>query len=50
LGAAVALTQAPSIQLNGFQKVLTGTQTTVAVKLNNWTMTTGTMKTIVYYT
>jgi hypothetical protein len=50
LGAVVALTQANSIQLTGFQKVTSGTQTTVAVKLNNWTMTTGTMKTIVYYT
>lgn len=50
LGAAVALTQAQSIQLTGFQLVTGGTQTTVAVKLNNWTATTGTLKTIVYYT
>ena len=36
--------------LAGFQGVTTGTQTTIAVKLNNWTMTTGTIKTIVRYT
>lgn len=50
LGAVVALTQAQSIQLTGFQLVTGGTQTTVAVKLNNWTSTTGTLKTIVRYT
>lgn len=36
--------------LAGFQKVTTGTQVTVSLKLNNWTMTTGTVKTIVRYT
>lgn len=36
--------------LAGFQKVVSGTQNTVAIKLNNWTMTTGTVKTIVRYT
>lgn len=36
--------------LAGFQKVLEGTATTIALKLNNWTMTTGTVKTIVRYT
>ena len=36
----------------GFQKVTVGTQTTIAIKLNNWTMTagTGTIKTVVRYT
>jgi hypothetical protein len=36
----------------GFQKVTGGTQTTLAIKLNNWTMTatTGRIKTIVRYT
>lgn len=36
----------------GFQKVTEGTQTTIAIKLNNWTMTagTGTIKTVVRYT
>jgi len=36
--------------LAGFQKVTGGTQVTVSLKLNNWTMTTGTVKTIVRYT
>ena len=36
--------------LAGFQKVLDGTATTITLKLNNWTMTTGTVKTIVRYT
>jgi hypothetical protein len=49
LGAVVALTQ-PGGNLKGFQKVTSGTQTTVAIKLNNWTMTTGTIKSIVRYT
>lgn len=34
----------------GFQAVTSGTATTISVKLNNWTMTTGTLKTIVRYT
>ena len=34
----------------GFQGITAGTQTTIAVKLNNWTMTSGTVKTIVRYT
>lgn len=34
----------------GYQFVTTGTKVTVALKLNNWTMTTGTIKTAVYYT
>lgn len=36
--------------LAGFQSVSAGTQTTISIKLNNWTMTTGTVKTIVRYT
>lgn len=35
---------------NGFQAVTAGTQTTIGIKLNNWTMTSGTIKTIVRYT
>ncbi len=34
----------------GFQYVTGGTATTISVKLNNWIMTTGTLKTIVRYT
>ena len=37
-------------KIAGFQKVTSGTQVTIALKLNNWTMTTGTIKTIVRYT
>ena len=36
-------------KISGFQAVTAGTQTTVALKLNNWTMSTGTIKTIVRY-
>ena len=47
-------TTSTSITLNavtaGFQGVTAGTQVTIAVKLNNWTMSTGTIKTIVRYT
>lgn len=34
----------------GYQSVTSGTQTTIGLKLNNWTMTSGTIKTAVYYT
>ena len=37
-------------KISGFQQEATGTRVTVALKLNNWTMTTGTIKTIVMYT
>lgn len=37
-------------KLGGFQLVTGGTQVTVSLKLNNWTMTTGTVKSIVRYT
>lgn len=36
--------------LDGFEAVTSGTQTTIGIKLNNWTMTTGTIKTVVRYT
>lgn len=36
--------------LNGFQFVTAGTQTTISVKLNNWTSSSGTLKSIVRYT
>ena len=45
----VGLTIAYAV-LAGFQLVTGGTQVTVSIKLNNWTMTTGTVKTIVRYT
>jgi hypothetical protein len=37
-------------KIGGFQFEATGTRVTVALKLNNWTMTTGTLKTILRYT
>ena len=37
-------------KIAAFQLVTAGTQTTISVKLNNWTMTTGTLKSIVRYT
>lgn len=37
-------------KMAAFQKVTAGTQVTVALKLNNWTMSTGTIKSIVRYT
>lgn len=37
-------------KIGAFQKVITGTQTTITLQLNNWTMTTGTIKSIVRYT
>lgn len=45
----VGLTIAYAV-MAGVQGVTSGTQTTIAVKLNNWTMSTGTLKTIVRYT
>lgn len=32
------------------QRVTTGTQTTITLQFNNWTMTTGTVRTVVRYT
>jgi hypothetical protein len=37
-------------KISGFHKIITGTQTTICVQLNNWTMSTGTIKSIVRYT
>ena len=50
IGAVVAVTQPQAFVTAGFQLVTGGTQVTVSLKLNNWTMTTGTVKTIVRYT
>lgn len=49
LGAVVATAQDPG-KIASFQFEATGTKTTVALKLNNWTATTGTIKSIVRYT
>lgn len=37
-------------KITAFQNVVSGTQNTVAIKLNNWTMSTGSLRTIVRYT
>ena len=50
IGAVVAVTQPQAFVTSGFQLVTGGTQVTVSIKLNNWTMTSGTVKTIVRYT
>jgi len=49
VGAAVTTAQDP-VKITGFAQVISGTQNTIALKLNNWTMTTGTIKSIVRYT
>lgn len=49
LGAVVATAQ-DQVKISGFAQVISGTQNTVALKLNNWTMTTGTIRSIVRYT
>jgi len=46
---ATSCTITPGV-LAGFQAVTGGTKTTVAIKLNNWIMTTGTIKSVVRYT
>jgi len=46
---ATSATITPGV-LAGFQKITAGTQVTIAIKLNNWIMTTGTIKTVVRYT
>ena len=49
-GTATSSSVALNMTAAGFQAVLAGTATTIAIKLNDWTMTSGTVKTIVRYT
>lgn len=49
-GTSTSATVALTVVNAGFQGVTGGTQSTIAIKLNNWTMTSGTIKTIVRYT
>jgi hypothetical protein len=49
VGAATA-TGEISGKIAGFQKVTAGTQTTVSIRLDAWTMSSGTIKSIVRYT
>jgi hypothetical protein len=37
-------------KLSAFQHVIAGTQDTISLQFNNWTMTTGTVKSIIRYT
>ena len=48
--SAVVATAQEAGKISGFQAEATGTKVTIALKLNNWTMTTGTIKSIVRYT
>ena len=50
LGAATALTQEQTFKIGAFLEVTTGTKTTIALQFNNWTMTSGTVKTVIRYT
>lgn len=49
IGAAAAETQ-PDAKIDGFQMVTSGTTGAIQLKLNNWTMSSGTIKTKVRYT
>lgn len=49
-GTATSGTVVFAVVNSGFQNVTAGTNTTIGIKLNNWDMTTGTLKTIVRYT
>ena len=49
-GFGTAAIQKIDTKLAAFQAVTTGTKTTITLQFNNWTMTTGTVKTIVRYT
>ncbi len=49
VGSTVGVTDIPQ-KIAAFQKVTSGTKVTVALKLNNWTATTGTIKSIVRWT
>jgi hypothetical protein len=39
-----------AVKIAGVQQAASGTRNTIAIKLNNWTMSTGTLKTMVRYT
>jgi len=48
-GLLAAATTPTHAKQGAFQKVTAGTQVTIALKLNNWTMSTGTVKSVVRY-
>lgn len=47
--AVVSTAQLPG-KMSAFQEVTSGTKVTIALKLNNWTATTGTIKSLVAWT
>lgn len=49
IGANLVLAADNLVKIAGVHQAASGTRNTIAVKLNNWTMSTGTLKTIVRY-
>lgn len=49
LGSVVAVTDPVNFKIGAFQEEATGTKTTITLQINNWTMTNGTVKSIVRY-
>ena len=50
IGANLVLAADNLVKISGVHSSASGTKNTIALKLNNWTMTTGTIKAIVRYT
>lgn len=50
IGSNLILAGDNPVKIAGVFQSASGTRNTVAIKLNNWTMTTGTLKTMVRYT
>lgn len=50
IGSNLILAADNAVKIAGVQQTASGTRNTIAVKLNNWTMSTGTLKTLVRYT
>ena len=50
IGSNLILAGDNAVKIAGVQQAASGTRNTIAIKLNNWTMTTGTLKTLVRYT
>lgn len=50
IGSNLILAGDNAVKIAGVQQAASGTRNTIAIKLNNWTMSTGTLKTMVRYT
>jgi len=50
LGNVVTIGGPDAFKIGAFQEVTSGTKNTITLQINNWTMTNGTIKTIVRYT